>query len=98
MDAMTALVGLIDDLKAARAAGKSDTDLKTALYLQRRAQFYFDFIEAENSTGFHAPQEAARVLGNRSTSPARVRSPCVTQASSRRSRSSIFRRRRPCRR
>lgn len=62
-DAMTALVGLIDDLKAARRAGKSDADLKTALYLQRRAQFYLDFIEAENSTGFHAPQEAARVLG-----------------------------------
>jgi nitrite reductase (cytochrome c-552) len=22
-----------------------------------------DFIESENSTGFHAPQEAARILG-----------------------------------
>jgi len=31
--------------------------------LQRRAQFYMDFIEAENSMGFHAPQEAARILG-----------------------------------
>jgi nitrite reductase (cytochrome c-552) len=61
--AMTALMGLIDDLKAARAAGKSDADLKTALYLQRRAQFYLDFVEAENSTGFHAPQEGARILG-----------------------------------
>jgi len=29
----------------------------------RRAQFLLDFIEAENSMGFHAPQEAARVLG-----------------------------------
>jgi nitrite reductase (cytochrome c-552) len=62
-DAMGALMGLIDDLKVARAAGKSDADLKTALYLQRRAQFYLDFVEAENSTGFHAPQEAARILG-----------------------------------
>ena len=62
-DAMAALVGLIDDLKAAKAAGKSDADLKTPLYMQRRAQFYLDFIEAENSTGFHAPQEAARILG-----------------------------------
>jgi nitrite reductase (cytochrome c-552) len=62
-DAMAALVGLIDDIKAAKAAGKSDADLKTALYLQRRGQFYLDFIEAENSTGFHAPQEAARILG-----------------------------------
>ena len=28
-----------------------------------KAQFYLDFVEAENSTGFHAPQEAARILG-----------------------------------
>ena len=60
--AMTALLGLIADLKAARGAGKSDADLAAARYLQRRAQFYLDFVEAENSTGFHAPQEAARVL------------------------------------
>jgi nitrite reductase (cytochrome c-552) len=63
MDAMTALVGLINDLKAAKSTGRTDADLRTALYLQRRAQFYLDFIEAENSTGFHAPQEAARILG-----------------------------------
>ncbi len=62
-EAMTALVALIDDLKAARTAGRSDAELRTALYLQRRAQFYLDFVEAENSTGFHAPQEAARILG-----------------------------------
>ena len=61
--AMAALVGLIDDLKAAKAAGRSQADLATALYLQRRAQFYLDFVEAENSTGFHAPQEGARILG-----------------------------------
>ena len=61
--AMTALMGLIADLKAAKAAGRSDADLRTARYLQRRAQFYLDFVEAENSTGFHAPQEAARILG-----------------------------------
>lgn len=62
-DAMAALMGLIGDLKTAKEAGKSDADLKTARYLQRRAQFYLDFVEAENSTGFHAPQEAARILG-----------------------------------
>jgi nitrite reductase (cytochrome c-552) len=60
--AMGALMGLIGDLKAAKEAGKSDADLKTARYLQRRAQFYLDFVEAENSTGFHAPQEAARIM------------------------------------
>lgn len=60
--AMTALLGLIADLKQAKESGRSDADLVTARYLQRRAQFYLDFVEAENSTGFHAPQEAARVL------------------------------------
>src|SRR5688500_10898298 len=29
---------------------------------QRKAQFLADFIEAENSMGFHADQEAARIL------------------------------------
>ena len=61
--AMTGLMGLIADLKAAKEVGASDADLATARYLQRRAQFYLDFVEAENSTGFHAPQEAARILG-----------------------------------
>jgi len=61
--AMTAVVGLIDDLKAAKAGGRKETDLSAARYLQRRSQFYLDFVEAENSTGFHAPQEAARILG-----------------------------------
>jgi magnesium-transporting ATPase (P-type) len=30
--------------------------------LPGKAQFYLDFIEAENSRGFHAPREAARIL------------------------------------
>jgi nitrite reductase (cytochrome c-552) len=29
---------------------------------RRRAQFFADFVEAENSMGFHADQEAARIL------------------------------------
>jgi nitrite reductase (cytochrome c-552) len=61
--AMDALVSLIADIKQARARGASDEDLATAREMQRRAQFYLDFVEAENSTGFHAPQEAARILG-----------------------------------
>ena len=61
-NAFDALVALIGDLKAAKEAGKTDAELEKARYLQRRAQFLFDFVEAENSTGFHAPQEAARVL------------------------------------
>jgi len=61
--AMDALVELINDLKAARGAGKTDTELAAAQGFQRKAQFFLDFVEAENSTGFHAPQEAARILG-----------------------------------
>lgn len=61
--AMDALVDLINDLKAARSAGRTDAQLATARNYQRKAQFYLDFVEAENSTGFHAPQEAARILG-----------------------------------
>jgi len=61
--AIDALMALIDDLKAAKAAGATDDDLKEAREYQRKAQFYFDFVEAENSTGFHAPGEAARILG-----------------------------------
>ena len=61
--AMDALMDLIKDLKAAKGAGKTDSELVTAQDFQRKAQFYLDFVEAENSTGFHAPQEAARILG-----------------------------------
>jgi nitrite reductase (cytochrome c-552) len=61
--AMDSLMDLISDLKAAKAAGRPDADLAAAQEFQRKAQFYLDFVEAENSTGFHAPQEAARILG-----------------------------------
>jgi nitrite reductase (cytochrome c-552) len=61
--AMDALVALIGDLKSARAAGAADPSLAAARDFQRRAQFYLDFVSAENSMGFHAPQEAARILG-----------------------------------
>ncbi len=60
--AMDALMGLIDDIKAAKEAGKTDEEMAVARNFQRRASFLLDFVEAENSTGFHAPQEAARVL------------------------------------
>jgi nitrite reductase (cytochrome c-552) len=61
--AMDALMDLINDIKAAKAAGRSDAELQAARDFQRRAQFYLDFVEAENSTGFHAPEEAERILG-----------------------------------
>jgi nitrite reductase (cytochrome c-552) len=61
--AMDALMDLIDGIVAAKAAGATDDALRSARDYQRAAQFYLDFVEAENSTGFHAPQESARILG-----------------------------------
>jgi nitrite reductase (cytochrome c-552) len=58
-----ALLGLYDEVKAARAAGATDAQLSEVHKLQRRSQFRIDFVNAENSMGFHAPQEAARILG-----------------------------------
>jgi nitrite reductase (cytochrome c-552) len=60
--AMDALVALIADIKAAKTAGRTDEQLAKARDEQRQAQFLLDFIEAENSMGFHADQEAVRVL------------------------------------
>lgn len=60
--AMDALVALITDLKAARDAGVTGDRLAAPRDEQRQAQFLLDFIEAENSMGFHAPQEAMRIL------------------------------------
>jgi nitrite reductase (cytochrome c-552) len=61
--AMDALMELIEDLKTVRTADSTLPSVKTAQQFQRKAQFYLDFVEAENSTGFHAPQEAERILG-----------------------------------
>jgi nitrite reductase (cytochrome c-552) len=61
-NAMDALVALIGDIKAARERGATDAQLAQARDLQRKGQFLLDFIEAENSMGFHAGQEAARIL------------------------------------
>jgi nitrite reductase (cytochrome c-552) len=58
-----ALVGVLDAIGDAKARGATADQLTGARQLQRRAQWRLDFIAAENSMGFHAPQEAARVLG-----------------------------------
>jgi len=61
--AMDAFGDLVRGISEWRAAGATDDQLAPALQAQRRAGFLLDFAEAENSTGFHAPQEAARILG-----------------------------------
>jgi len=57
-----AIVSLIEAIVAAKARGGAPELLERARKLQRRAQWRLDFIAAENSMGFHAPQEASRVL------------------------------------
>ena len=61
--AMDAVVALIGDLEKAQHGGTAEETLTLARGYQRRAQFLLDFIEAENSMGFHADQEAMRILG-----------------------------------
>jgi len=58
-----AVVALIHDLQQAQEFGMPAEQLKAAQALQRKAQWRLDFVAAENSMGFHAPQEAARILG-----------------------------------
>jgi nitrite reductase (cytochrome c-552) len=60
--AMNAVCELIEDIKQARAQGKSDAELARARDFQRKAQFFVDYVEAENSMGFHASGEALRIL------------------------------------
>ena len=57
-----ALNDLMDAVMAAKGAGATQEQLKYALEFQRKAQWRLDYIAAENSMGFHAPQEAARIL------------------------------------
>ena len=62
--AIDALMDLIEGIEQARAADSADPRVALAQRYQRAAQFFADFIEAENSMGFHAGQEAVRILGN----------------------------------
>ncbi len=59
----TALVDAINAIKAAAESANVDTaKLEEARALHRSAQLRWDFIAAENSMGFHNPEEALRIL------------------------------------
>jgi len=60
--ALDALMDLIHDIKAARAANLPDRDLATARAFQRKAQYYIDFLVSENSMGFHADQYSVKSM------------------------------------
>jgi nitrite reductase (cytochrome c-552) len=59
-----AILAAMDTIVAAKAAGATDEELAQAYQFHRSAQLRWDFVSSENSTGFHSPREAARVLAN----------------------------------
>src|SRR6266705_3038349 len=58
-----AMADVLDEIAAARTAGVGEKQLAPTLALQRSAQGRLDFVNAENSMGFHAPPEGARIPG-----------------------------------
>jgi nitrite reductase (cytochrome c-552) len=60
--AIDATLALTHRIAAAVRADSTDPRIAGARDAQWRAQFLTDFVEAENSMGFHASQETARVL------------------------------------
>ncbi len=59
-----AITDAVAAIEKAASEGATDQALAEARALHRRAQIRWDFISAENSMGFHSPQEAVRVLGD----------------------------------
>ena len=58
-----AIVDAINAIKAATANAASDQALLTeARELHRQAQYYWDFVSAENSMGFHNPEYVLKIL------------------------------------
>jgi nitrite reductase (cytochrome c-552) len=62
--AIDALLDLVRGIERVRGSDTTDPKVVKAQRYQRAAQFFADFVEAENSMGFHADQEAVRILGN----------------------------------
>lgn len=61
--AAAAMTDMLDAIRAAQAAGATDQQLAPIFELQRMAMWRLDYISSENSKGFHADQEAMRILG-----------------------------------
>jgi len=66
-----AVVQLIKDIETAQKDNTPKAQIAAARNYQRKAQFLLDYVESENSTGFHAPGYSLRVL-NDSTDAARL--------------------------
>lgn len=60
--AAAAMTQMLDAIMEAKATGANEESLAEVYTLQRKAMWRLDYIVSENSKGFHAPQEAARIL------------------------------------
>jgi len=60
--AAAAMVEMVDAILEAKAAGHGEEALAEIHTLQRKSMWRLDFISSENSKGFHASQESARIL------------------------------------
>ncbi len=60
--AATAMTDMLDAIREAKATGATTEQLTPLFELQKKAMWRLDFISSENSIGFHADQEAARIL------------------------------------
>jgi len=60
--AESALLDLLTAMSSAMEQGVATESLASAQHMHRKAQWRLDFVAAENSMGFHAPQETARLL------------------------------------
>lgn len=56
------ITDMLDAIREAQAAGATPEQLAPALEFQKKATWRLDFISSENSMGFHADQESARIL------------------------------------
>ncbi len=61
--AAVAMTDMLDAIIAAQNSGATEQQLQPIRELQRKAMWRLDYISSENSKGFHADQEAARILG-----------------------------------
>lgn len=58
-----AMTEMLDAILEAKAGGATEEQLASVYHLQRKAMWRLDYISSENSKGFHADQEAVRILG-----------------------------------
>ena len=61
--AALAMTEMLDAVRQAQASGVDESALEPIYELQKKAMWRLDHISSENSLGFHADQEAVRILG-----------------------------------